>query len=126
MKVKNSLEQMKLDLKSHLNEFSQSAQEQKLSSSMLKTEQYQIRMQYHMWEKEIAHLKTQTTNECAEAENIHRCTMESKQMDLEICKVDIEMLDKEKELLNLKLLLAEAQLTAPQLGEGSSHTSTVS
>lgn len=107
-KGKNSLEQMKLDLRGRLDEFSQGAQEQKLTSAALKTERYQIKMQYHMREKEIAHLQTQTVNECAEAENIHRRTMESKQIDLEIRKADIEVLDKERELLNLKLLLARA------------------
>ena len=120
MKGKNSLEQMKLDLRGHLDEFSQGAQEQKLTSAVLKTERYQIKMQYHMWEKEIAHLQTQTVNERSEAENIHRCTMESKQIDLEIHKADIEALDKERELLNLKLLLAQAQLMTSQPGSGPS------
>jgi len=46
--------------------------------------------------------------------------MESKQIDLEIRKADIEVLDKERELLNLKLLLARAQLMPSQPGEGPS------
>ena len=103
-----------------MSEFGQNTQDRKLTAATLKNERYQYKMQYHLRDREIAHLETQSANERAEAESVHRRAMESKKLDLELSKLDLERMDKEKELLNLKLLLAQAQQATSQPGAGAS------
>ncbi|KIK99443.1 hypothetical protein PAXRUDRAFT_132064, partial [Paxillus rubicundulus Ve08.2h10] len=113
-KGKNTLEQMKIDLKDCLDGFDADSQEQKLSSGVLKNECYNMKMQAFMWDKEISFLKSQQISECAEAEDIHCCQLEVKKSEIELQRADAEVLDKEREVLTLKFCLAELTAVAQQ------------
>ncbi|KAF9243585.1 hypothetical protein BU15DRAFT_72248 [Melanogaster broomeanus] len=113
MKGKNTLEQMMIDLKDHLDAASQ---EQKLSSGVLKNECYNMKMQAFMHDKEISFLESQQISECAEAEDIHRHELEVKKSKIELWRADAEVLDREREVLTLKLRLAEFTAVAQQSG----------
>ncbi|KAF8123338.1 hypothetical protein EV363DRAFT_1548504, partial [Boletus edulis] len=77
-------------------------------------ERYSLRVQTHMRDKEIAYLQSENVNERTEAEKIRLHRLEEKKVELEQRKVDVELrhadalvLDKERDVLALKLQLAK-------------------
>ncbi|KAF9234241.1 hypothetical protein BU15DRAFT_65906 [Melanogaster broomeanus] len=116
-KGKSTLEQMKTNLKERLDGFDADYREQKVSSAVLKNERYNMKMQAFMRDKEISFLESQRVTERAEAEDMHRHQLEVKKSEIELRRADAEVLDKEREVLALKLRLAE--FTAAKLQSGS-------
>ncbi|KIK99275.1 hypothetical protein PAXRUDRAFT_791310, partial [Paxillus rubicundulus Ve08.2h10] len=106
-KTQSTLDQMKNDLREHLDNFNVGSQDQKLLSGVLRNERYSMKMQAWMWDKEITFLEAQQVTECAEAEAIHRCQLEVKKTDLELQKANAEVLEKQSQVLMLQLCLAE-------------------
>ncbi|KIK11840.1 hypothetical protein PISMIDRAFT_19192 [Pisolithus microcarpus 441] len=102
MKGKSSLAQMKVDLDNHLEGLGDNALELQYQLAILKNEWKLIKTQAHMHEKEITYLEREKEKECMEAEKIHHCQVESKQLD-------IQVLQEETRVLGLKLELAKLQ-----------------
>ncbi|KIK77743.1 hypothetical protein PAXRUDRAFT_17290 [Paxillus rubicundulus Ve08.2h10] len=89
-KTWSTLDQMKNDLRDHLDDFD-----------------YSMKMQAWMWDKVITFLEAQQVTECAEAEAIHQRQLEVKKTNLELQKADAEVLEKQSQVLMLQIHLAE-------------------
>ncbi|KIK71780.1 hypothetical protein PAXRUDRAFT_181893, partial [Paxillus rubicundulus Ve08.2h10] len=94
MKGKSTLEQMKTNLKECLDGFDADYWEQKVSSAVLKTECYNMKMQAFMQDKEILFLESQQVSEHAETEDMHHHQLEVKKGEIELRRADAEALDK--------------------------------
>ncbi|KIK18702.1 hypothetical protein PISMIDRAFT_108954 [Pisolithus microcarpus 441] len=101
-KGKSSVAQMKVDLDNRLEGLGDNASELRYQLAVLKNERKLIKTQAHMREKEITYLEREKEKEHMEAEKIHRCQVESKQLD-------IQALQEETRVLGLKLELAKLQ-----------------
>ncbi|KIJ67139.1 hypothetical protein HYDPIDRAFT_26543 [Hydnomerulius pinastri MD-312] len=119
-KGKNSLVQMGADLKEKLSAFSGDTKDAKLSSAMLKTERYSMKMNVLLREKEISFLEQQQRRDAEEAEVIHRRQQEVKQSEIALRHMDAEVFEKEAEMLRLKIHLAELSAASAAGGAGPS------
>ncbi|KAI9454374.1 hypothetical protein HD554DRAFT_2043087 [Boletus coccyginus] len=63
-------------------------------------ERYSMKIQAHMCDKEIAYLQVEKEAEHSEADQIHQCQLEQKMADL-------NLLDRKRDILSLKVRLAE-------------------
>ncbi|KIK80356.1 hypothetical protein PAXRUDRAFT_15835 [Paxillus rubicundulus Ve08.2h10] len=106
-KTQSTLDQTKNNLRECLDNFDAGSQDQELLSGVLRNEQYSMKMQAWMWDKEITFLEAQQVTECAVAEAIHQHQLEVKKTDLELWKANAEVLKKQSQVLMLQLHLAE-------------------
>ncbi|KIK81690.1 hypothetical protein PAXRUDRAFT_15114 [Paxillus rubicundulus Ve08.2h10] len=124
-KTCSTLDQIKNDLKEHLDNFDAGSQDQKLSSGVLSNEQYSMKMKAWMQDKEITFLEAKQVTKHAEAEAIHQCQLEVKKTDLELWKADAEVLKKQSKVLMLQLFLGEFKKQRNH-GHGADPSSTLS
>ncbi|KIK93589.1 hypothetical protein PAXRUDRAFT_12575 [Paxillus rubicundulus Ve08.2h10] len=90
-KTWSTLDQMKNNLREHLDNFDAGSQDQKLLSGVPRNEWYSMKMQAWMRDKEITFLEAQQV----------------KKTNLELQKADAEVLEKQSQVLMLQLCLAE-------------------
>ncbi|KAF8836124.1 hypothetical protein BDN67DRAFT_1014945 [Paxillus ammoniavirescens] len=88
-KTQSTLDQMKNNLREHLDNFDAGSQDQKLSSGILRNERDSMKMQAWMWDKEIMFLEAQ------------------QKTNFKLWKANAEVLEKQSQILMLQIHLAE-------------------
>ncbi|KAL4063601.1 hypothetical protein V8B97DRAFT_2011448 [Scleroderma yunnanense] len=111
---KGILVEMKAKFNEHLSGLNESAMDQQYKMALLKHEQKPTKLQVYMCDKEIAYLEVENEKDHQEAEKIHCCQMEQKQLEVSVLK-------EEEEVLCLKVKLAKLQVALCSASGTSSH-----
>ncbi|KIK79241.1 hypothetical protein PAXRUDRAFT_161812, partial [Paxillus rubicundulus Ve08.2h10] len=117
-----TLDQFKSSMKDRLDKFDEDAHDMKITASMLKHERYNTNINFHMCKREISHLEAERVQACTEADEQHQHKLEMKKSEIELQKVDVLVLDKESEVLRLRIRLVECSknsLLAGTFGDGA-------
>ncbi|KAI9455396.1 hypothetical protein HD554DRAFT_2042809 [Boletus coccyginus] len=91
-----STQQMVAEIKDQVSVLDESSHDQYEYAN----EWYSMKIQAHMHDKEIAYLQVEKEAKRLEADQIHQCQLEQK-------KADLNLLDKERDILSLKVCLVE-------------------
>jgi predicted RNase H-like nuclease (RuvC/YqgF family) len=100
---------MASELDDHLSQLGSSTSDNRYRLAALENEEKMMKFQVHMRDKEITHIELERAQERAEAETVHRRQVETREQEIELCKMDIMKLKEESEVLRLQLQLAQLQ-----------------